>query len=256
MRIDHVIGKFFCTTILLSLVALYADGGNKSIRNFTAAKKLVREIAAPENRTFYCNCAFSDVGIDRASCGYVPRDDNARATRIEIEHIVPAENFGRSFVEWREGHESCVRSNGTAYKGRRCAGKASETYRHMEADLYNLVPEIGELNAARSNYRYGMIEGEEREFGACDFEVSDRIAEPRPEIRGDIARIYFYMNAAYPNRGIIGDKAQKLFNAWDKEDPVDEWECKRAARIEQAQGNANEFVKSACTAAGLDGSSR
>ncbi|AFM11776.1 endonuclease I family protein [Turneriella parva] len=233
------------------LVTCIWPDGNISIANFRKAKQLVYQIAAPENRTFYCNCAFSAEGIDRASCGYVPLNDNARANRTEIEHIVPAENFGKSFAEWRDGHADCVRTNGTRYKGRRCAGKASATYRLMEADLYNLVPEIGELNADRRNYRFGIIEGEARNYGACDFEVEDRVTEPRPEIRGDIARVYFYMNAAYPGRGIIGNKAQKLFEAWDKADPVDAVECRRAAKIEHVQGNANEFVKQPCAAAGL-----
>lgn len=235
---------------LFAAVALWPEG-NERIAHFSKARRLVYELAAPENRTFYCNCAYSSEGIDRASCGYEPRTDNARANRTEIEHIVPAENFGRSFVEWREGHELCVRTNGRKYKGRRCAGKASETYRKMESDLYNLVPEIGELNADRRNYRYGMIDGEARQYGVCDFEVESGVAEPRPEIRGDIARIYFYMNATYPGRGIIGNKAQKLFAAWDKEDAVDQAECQRAARIERVQGNANEFVKQPCLSAGL-----
>jgi deoxyribonuclease-1 len=38
-----------------------------------------------------------------------------------------------------------------------------------------------------------MIAGEQRPFGACDVEIAERKIEPRPEIRGDIARIYLYM---------------------------------------------------------------
>ncbi len=242
--------KVTSTAILLAVIAALVSRRYAAL-HFSQARRFVYKIAEAESRTFYCNCTYSTKGIDRASCGYVPRNDNARANRTEIEHIVPAENFGRSFVEWRDGHELCVRTNGRKYKGRRCAGKANETYRKMETDLYNLVPEIGELNADRRNYRFGIIEGESRAYGACDFEIEDRIVEPRPEIRGDIARVYFYMNAAYPGRGIIGNKAQKLFEAWDKEDPVDEVECRRAAKIERVQGNANEFVKQPCSAMGM-----
>lgn len=209
------------------------------------------QIAAPDNRTFYCNCTFSGDGIDRAGCGYVPLKNNERANRTEIEHIVPAENFGKSFIEWREGHADCVRRNGVRYKGRRCAGKTNAIYRLMESDLYNLIPEIGELNADRRNYRYGVIAGESRDYGSCDFEIEDGVAEPRPEIRGDIARVYFYMHAAYPGRGIMGNKSQKLFETWDKADPVDAAECRRAKKIERIQGNANEFVKQPCVAAGI-----
>ncbi len=53
---------------------------------------------------------------------------------------------------------------------------------------------------------------------------------------------YFYMDDAYPGRGIISKKNRKMFKAWDKADPVDAWERKRAKRIERIQGNVNKFV--------------
>ena len=110
----------------------------------------------------------------------------------------------------------------------------------------SIVSNIGGINGLRSNYSFGMIPGEKREFGTCDFEIEDRKAEPAPEIRGNIARIYFYMDAAYPKRGIISKKNRKLFQAWDKQDPVDQWECERCERIERIQGNENPFVKDRC----------
>jgi hypothetical protein len=33
---------------------------------------------------------------------------------------------------------------------------------------------------------------------------------------------------------------------WSKSDPVDEWECERAKRIEKIQGNRNEIVREKC----------
>ncbi len=100
-------------------------------------------------------------------------------------------------------------------------------FRYMESDLYNLVPAVGEINGLRSNYSFAMIPGEKRAFGKCDMEIEGRKAEPPPGKRGDIARTYFYMGWAYPGHGIISKKNRKLFEAWDKGDPVDEWECER-----------------------------
>ena len=51
------------------------------------------------------------------------------------------------------------------------------------------------------------------------------------------------MDWAYPGHGIISKKNRKLFEAWDKGDPVDAWECERCGRIEGIQGNENPFVK-------------
>ncbi len=239
--------------LALCLVVLAGDryaAGNETFANFAAAKKAAWQYLREFPQTFYCNCAVRGKKIDAASCGYIPRRESARAQRIEWEHVVPAENFGRSFIEWREGHPDCIRIGGRPYKGRACARKTNLLFNRMEADLYNLVPEIGELNGDRRNYQFGIIEGEEREYGQCDFEVADRTAEPRPEIRGDIARIYFYMDDAYPGRGILGNKRRRLFEAWDREDPVDKAECQRARWIERLQGNPNRFVKDICLSKG------
>ena len=236
--------------VLLLLLALFASGipaaGNETFESFAAAKRTARLYLKEFPRTFYCDCAVTGRTIDSASCGYTPRHDSVRARRIEWEHIVPAENFGRSFQEWRDGHSGRSRSGGRSYKGRACARKTNPLFNRIEGDLYNLVPEIGELNADRRNYQFGLVEGEEREYGQCDFEIADRTAEPRPAIRGDIARIYFYMDEAYPGRGILGDKRRRLFEAWDREDPVDQAECLRARWIERLQGNPNRFVIDVC----------
>jgi deoxyribonuclease-1 len=106
----------------------------------------------------------------------------------------------------------------------------------MEADLYNLQPAIGEVNGRRANYRFDMIPGEHREFGDCDIEIADRRVEPRPAIRGDIARTYMYMEWAYGRR-LISSADRKLFEAWNREDPVDDWERERARRIAAKVGN-------------------
>lgn len=119
----------------------------------------------------------------------------------------------------------------------------------MESDMYNLVPAVGYINQKRSNLDFGMIPGEKRKFGACDFETSQEVIEPAPGIRGDIARIYFYMSDAYPDRITLGPEERGLFEKWNKSDPVDKWECKRGRRIERLQGNRNSILHAACKAA-------
>ena len=116
----------------------------------------------------------------------------------------------------------------------------------MESDLYNLVPAVGEINGLRSNYSFAMIPREKRKFGKCDMEIEGRKDEPPPDKRGSIARTYYYMERAYPGHGIISKKNRKLFEAWDKGDPVDAWECERCQGIEGIQRNENPFVKGKC----------
>jgi deoxyribonuclease-1 len=157
-----------------------------------------------------------------------------------------AHAFGKSFPAWVGGDPRCVDSRNRPFKGRNCAPKTETLFCYMEADMHNLVPAVGEINGLRSNYSFAMIPSERRSFGSCDMEIENRKAEPRPEIRGDIARIYKYMDWAYPGRGVISSKNRSLFEAWDRQDPVDSWECERARRIEQIQGNPNPFVQLAC----------
>jgi len=222
-----------------------AQGGNHQIPDFSRAKALAQEIYTGHERTFYCDCPYKDKTVGLEGCGFVSRGNAKRAHRVEWDHVVPAENFGRSFVEWREGHPLCMR-RGRPFHGRACAEKVSAEFRRMEGDLYNLAPAIGEVNAARSNYSPDELPGEARAFGGCDIKIADRKMEPPRAIRGDIARIYLYMDQAYPGRGIVGNKRRRLFEAWSKTDPVDAWECERARRIAKVQGNVNWVVEALC----------
>lgn len=222
-------------------------GGNTRIDSFNSAKKsLLSRVYFDHMTTFYCDNPFTTgKKVIPTASKYTPKKVNARSQRIEWEHVVPAHAFGQAFPEWRNGHPNCV-SKGKAFKGRNCASKMNAQFRHMEADMHNLVPAIGEINGLRSNYSFAMIPGEPRAFGVCDMEIENRKAEPRPEVRGDIARTYFYMDKVYPGRGVISSSSRKMFEAWDSLDPVDAWECERNRRIKAIQGNGNEFVEKSC----------
>jgi len=230
-----------------------AQPGNTSNDSFGKAKQILHHVIykeAEQRIDIYCGCTYDGrKDVDYDSCGYRPEKDNARAHRIEWEHVVPAEAFGQSIPEWRDGHPQCVDNRGQSFKGRKCAEKVNPGFRKMQADLYNLYPAVGEVNGLRSNYAMAMIPGSHYRFGKCQTRISDRKIEPRPEVRGDIARTYLYMDRAYPGHGIIANKNEKLFRAWDRMDPVDAWECERARRIARVQGNVNMIVDEACKAA-------
>ena len=117
----------------------------------------------------------------------------------------------------------------------------------MEADLYNLVPAVGAINAVISNYSF--IDGLQifaPQFGSCDLKIIDRKIEPQDNIKGDIARIFMYMDASYPNRGILGKQRKRLMQAWSKLDPVSKEECAINDKKKEIQGNDNIFVSQKC----------
>jgi deoxyribonuclease-1 len=217
--------------------------GNTKIATFDRAKDLLLELHRDNAIDLYCACRYDQQKqVDHKSCGYKVRKDATRARRIEYEHIVPASVFGQKMPGWSEGDPQCER-NGKPYKGRDCAARTSEVFRYMEADLYNLQPVVGEVNGDRGNLPMGIIPGEPRAYGACDVEIVDGLFEPRPEIRGDIARTYKYMDWAYPDFGIMESVDRAMIDQWDKADPVDNWERERAERIAKVQGNRNPFIK-------------
>ncbi len=236
--------------ILIAVTSVSYAGQNES---FSKSKKQLRKIYQNNQTTFYCGCSYNykdkkDM-IDETSCGYKPRlpyfksgKPNIRSKRIEWEHVVPAENFGRQFTCWRNGDSSCVTSKGKSYKGRRCCTKVNKKYRVMQADMHNLVPTVGELNADRSNYRFDFELPNATQYGACEFEVifKERRARVKQDIRGNIARSYLYMNDQH---GMTLSKQEiKKYKAWNKEDPIDAWEQARNLKILKIQGNLNTFI--------------
>jgi deoxyribonuclease-1 len=100
-------------TAVLSLTATgLAHAQNTRIPSFAKAKKLATDIFADHSTTFYCGCPYQDTTVNFRACGYQPRGKPDAARRLQWEHIVPAEHFGRSFPEWREGHPACVDNKG------------------------------------------------------------------------------------------------------------------------------------------------
>ncbi|GLS90829.1 endonuclease [Psychromonas marina] len=198
-----------------------------------------------ERTTLYCEASFNNKKQVTFPEGFATTKHVKRAKKVEWEHVVPAENFGRNFSEWREGDERCVTSKGKSFKGRRCAEKVNQEYRLMQSDMYNLYPAIGAVNAMRSNYNFVMLSDQQSSFGSCAMKISDRKAEPPSNARGVIARSYLYMDKTYPKYSMSKQQLQ-LMNAWDKQFPVTQWECLRADRIAQLQGNKNSVLAESC----------
>ena len=233
---------------LLSLsMDITAQAQNTNITSFTQAKRHLRDIYDDHTVTLYSQCAYGrDKAIDYDACDYEPRRPDKRGRNIEWEHVVPAEAFGRSFAAWRDGDPACVDRHGKPFRGRHCAAKVSMTYRRVEADLHNLFPEIGEVNALRSNLPMGAVSEKSVTLAGLTAKIGGGVFEPPNRVKGDVARVHLYMDDAYPELHLLSPQRRKLFVAWSLQDPVDAWECERSARIERVQGNANRFIAQAC----------
>jgi deoxyribonuclease-1 len=225
--------------------------GNTSNDSFSKAKKLLeRQVYQDHRVTLYCGAKFDARKNIEAPAGFVTTTHLKRAKKVEWEHVVPAENFGQAFTEWRVGHVQCVDSKGKSFKGRKCAEKMNKEYRYMQADMHNLFPAIGAVNALRSNYNFAMLPSAKSDFGSCDMRIDNRKAQPPVAARGRIARSYMYMELTYPAYKMSKQQSQ-LMQAWDTQDPVSPSECERSKRINVLQGNANQVVDDRCKFAGL-----
>lgn len=235
--------------LLFPTVAL--GGGNEWNDSFSKAKKMLeRQVYHDHRETLYCGAKYDAKKNIVLPEGFSTPAHEKRAGRMEWEHAVPAENFGRAFAEWREGDPQCVDRKGKAFKGRRCAEKVNMEYRRMQADMYNLFPAIGAVNAVRSNKQYSELPGSSSGFGSCEAKVDGNRFEPPARSKGQVSRAALYMADSYPQYRLSRQQRQ-LFEAWDKLFPVEQWECTRAKRIEEIQGNENRFVKKPCQQAGL-----
>lgn len=143
--------------------------------------------------------------------------------------MVPASVFGQPRQCWRDGgRENCNRSD--------------PEFNRIEADMHNLVPAIGEVNADRSNFRFDEIAGSPGDYGSCQFEVDtrQRVAEPADQVKGQIARIYFYMHERYQLP--LSEAQQSTLMSWHTKFPVTAWEQERDRRIAAVMGHSNPYV--------------
>jgi deoxyribonuclease-1 len=202
--------------------------------SFGKSKRLLAtKVYTEHQKAFYSDCDYiikekKLVPLPK-TCGFHYRKNKNRSERIEWEHIVPAWHFGHQLHCWQNG-------------GRMTCRNTNSKFKQMEADMHNLVPAIGEINGDRSNFRYGMIEGEKRLYGKVNMEIafSNKKAEPQESVFGDIARIYFYMRDRYGLR--ISKAQEKMLIAWNNMDPVSPWEKKKNQIVKKLQGDENLYV--------------
>ena len=152
---------------------------------------------------------------------------------------MPAHQFGNFRQCWREPKKVCA---GKDLTGRQCCEAEDPVFETAHNDLHNLFPAVGEVNGDRSNFNWGMVEGNKREYGACPIEVDESIrrAEPPDAVKGNVARVMFYMEDTYGFK--LSDQDRKLFTVWSKQDAPDAWEIERNQRIAAVEGKENRFI--------------
>lgn len=138
----------------------------------------------------------------------------------------------------------------------------------MVSDAYHIYPTDGKVNGQRSNYPYGECangtyvssSGSVKALGKLGSSTfagySGTVFEPDDQYKGDFARSYFYMAAAYNGKisgwnspMLSGDNypcfsswAINLLLKWSREDPVSQKEIDRNEAVSKYQKNRNPFI--------------
>ena len=240
MKVSPIIFVHIFFTLIIGLLFTTASYAEPP-KDFSEAKKIARYLFREHPITLYCGCPYQkDSAIDWDACGYQPGRLRKRAKRMEWEHIVPAHAFGKNRSCWI-GH--CDK-NAKCCKGRPCCQARDTDFNKMEADLHNLYPAIGEINAVRSNYQFKDLPNTPyRYYGKCLLKIDHkyRLIEPRPEAKGLIARAYLYMHQEY--QVPLSSEERSQFERWSREHPADAWEKDWNQRVKVIQGNENTYIK-------------
>lgn len=225
--------------LLYSLLYLSQFAWAESPSSFARSKKIVRQLFRNHPQTIYCGCSYQDKIVNLASCGMGEAEAKKRANRIEVEHVMAVEHFSQHFACWRT--PMCIDAHGKAFKGRKCCEKVDARFRHVEAELYNLWPEVGLVNQARSNYRFGVLPGNDRYYG-CSLKIDKNLrrVEPADEVKGIVARAYLFMSEYYQIS--LSSSQRQLFEVWNRQFAPTDWERAWAAQVAVLEGYSNPYI--------------
>ena len=121
------------------------------------------------------------------------------------------------------------------------------------SDAHHIRPTDSTINSKRSSHKYGevpdgsfVVSGKATGYVTTKSRYKNGIFEPRDEVKGDVARILFYLMIRYNEADsykltTVATSVEMLLR-WNEADPVDSWEMNRNNVIEGIQGNRNPFI--------------
>lgn len=241
-------------TLLMALTTVWAQGPNGSgtyyknangLKGKTLKSKLADIIVNPRN-----------VGYDGLYEGYKKTDTRS-------------DGYVRDWYSNSTNYRHCVDNKGSyskegdMYNREHSVPQSWFSGTGIKSDIVHVLPTDGYVNNRRSNYPFGEVKNATYtskngycKLGSCKTDgYSGTVFEPNDEIKGDIARIYFYMITRYESS--CGSWGHDVFTTtypglttwtlnmmmrWSKQDPVDAREIARNNAVYEVQGNRNPYV--------------
>lgn len=133
----------------------------------------------------------------------------------------------------------------------------------MKSDVVHVIPTDCYVNNRRSSYPLGEVGtvtyssiNNYSKLGSCRTSgYTGTVFEPNDEIKGDLARIYFYMTTCYEDKSTgwghvfssqkypgLEQWTLEMMMRWSKSDPLDAIETARNEAVQEVQENRNPFV--------------
>lgn len=230
--------------LLLFFAAALFGRGYEAPDNRSKAIKLIQKIHYDYKETWLNGC---DYIYDPASCMDITIVDTSTCSVREQKQtvkwirVVPESFYGRERECMNE--EVCVsKYTGKPYKGERCCRQIDAQYRTMEADLFNYIPVVSAIAERRKKQLFGKVEKPKYLIGKV--KMDENYIEPPDSLKGDVARVYLYMNQRYGLKLSLEEK--EAYHYWHKLDSVDKRECAIAKTIMKIQGSDNRWITEKC----------
>lgn len=120
---------------------------------------------------------------------------------------------------------------------RQCENDSSQFF-SIVTDLQNIVVSEAQIQIKLNNTVFGLLDDSVVK-NACGIRQRMHLVEPPDTVKGDIARIMFYMHDKYklPLVSSLPDLIR-----WSEIDPPSPEEIERNDKINAIQGNSNRFV--------------
>lgn len=183
------------------------------------------------------------------------QSSNSRFSTLDVKNIQKENKIDwvllvskKSIASNRPCYEQkiCINRNGERYRGILCCKNIDPLYNIMVHDLHNRLPMVHHIAKNMHTYRFDTItdpnESDIIYYPNCAFKfhTKQKVLEPHPQLKGEIARIFLYMKDTY--HLTFQDSQVELFKKWHREHPASQWEQQKNKAIQKIQGNLNPYI--------------
>jgi deoxyribonuclease-1 len=194
-------GLLVGASIGCNLPALAAETDYKKITEGDFWKKIYPD----GGYTFYCRTQFTQ-----------------SSPVLNVGHIYPS--------TWISEHLGC--------RSERTCMRTNEQFSVILSDMHNMVPVDAYHYFKIKSSIFGSLDAT-LEPGECGVRKRLHLIDPPDAIKGDVARIHFYMHTQY---GLPLNSNFAFLKEWHRIDPPDAGEIAKNNRVKAAQGNDNPFI--------------